>query len=443
MEIRLSDHFTYSKLLKFVFPTIIMMIITSIYSIVDGFFVSNFVGKNAFAAVNLIMPALTGLVAFGFMIGTGGSALIGKTLGEGHQKRANQYFTMLIYVTIVVGIILSILGFIFIRPISQMLGATSSIIEECVIYGRTILFATTFYMLQSCFQSFLVTAEKPKMGLIISLTSGVMNMVLDFLFVYVFQMGIFGAALATALSQCVGGIIPLIYFFKENTSLLHFVKTKFDFQALKKACFNGSSEMLTNLSASLVGILYNYQLIRIAAENGVVAYGVIMYVNFVFMSLFFGYQIGVSPIVSYHYGAQNTQELKNIFHKSIILIIITSLLMTITSYILSLPLSQLYVGYDIELIKMTTTGMKIYAFSFLICGFNIFGSAFFTALNNGLISAIISILRTLVFQVLAILILPYLWGLNGVWFAIVVAEGLTFIVTVLFLFFNRKKYQYV
>lgn len=443
MKISLSNHFTYKRLLRFVLPTVVMMIVTSIYSIVDGFFVSNIVGKNAFAAVNLIMPLLMALGSFGFMIGTGGSALISKTLGEGKPEQANRYFSMLIIVTIGVGILLSILGFIWMRPLANLLGASEAIIDDCVLYGRVLIVTNTFFMLQNCFQSFLVTAEKPHIGLAISVIAGINNIILDFVFVYILRTGIFGAALATALSQAVGGIVPLFYFSRKNNSLLCLVKTTLDFRALKRACLNGSSEMLTNLSASFVGMLYNFQLMRIASENGVAAYGVIMYVNFIFMSFFFGYAIGSSPLVGYHYGAKNIEELKNLFRKSIILTTIVSIIMTILGIGLAFPLSKLFVGYDAELLEMTTNGMRLYSLSFLLCGFNIFGSAFFTALNNGLVSALISFLRTLVLQTAAILILPSIWGINGIWLAIVAAEGLTILVTVTLLIKNRKTYHYI
>ncbi len=439
MKISLSNHFTYKRLLRFVLPTVVMMIVTSVYSIVDGFFVSNIVGKNAFAAVNLIMPLLMALGSFGFMIGTGGSALISKTLGEKKQEQANRYFSMLIMVTIGVGILLSIIGFIWMRPLANLLGASETIIDDCVLYGRVLIVANTFFMLQNCFQSFLVTAEKPHIGLAISVIAGINNVVLDFVFVYILRTGIFGAALATALSQAVGGIVPLLYFSRKNSSLLCFVKTTLDFKALKRACLNGSSEMLTNLSASFVGMLYNFQLMRIASENGVAAYGVIMYVNFIFMSFFFGYAIGSAPLVGYHYGAKNIEELKNLFRKSTMV----SIIMTVLGVGLAFPLSKLFVGYDAELLEMTTNGMRLYSLSFLLCGFNIFGSAFFTALNNGLISALISFLRTLVLQTTAILILPSLWGINGIWLAIVAAEGLTILVTIILLIKNRNIYHYI
>lgn len=442
MRIQLSDHFTYRRLLRFVFPTVVMMIVTSVYGIVDGLFISNVVGSSAFASVNLIMPFLMALAAFGFMIGTGGSALVSKTLGERERDKANRYFSMLIWVTAVMGAILSALGFVFMRPISLWLGASDQLVENCVIYGRTVIVAGAFYMLQNAFQSFFVAAEKPKLGLIVSVLSGVCNIILDFLMVYVFRMGVFGAALATAISQALGALIPIVYFLRKNDSLLRLVPAGLDMRALGRACFNGSSEMMTNLSMSLVGMLYNYQLMRFAGENGVAAYGVIMYVNLIFLSFFIGYSIGCAPIVGYDYGAQNTDELKNLFRKSLVLTAIAGVVMTAAASFLAAPLSSLFVGYDDKLMAMTSHGLRLYSLSFLICGFNVFSSAFFTALSNGPLSALISFLRTMVFEASAVLILPRLLGLNGIWLAIVAAESLALAVSWILLAKNKTKYHY-
>lgn len=442
MRISLSDHFSYKKLLKFVFPTVIMMLVSSVYTIVDGFFISTVVGKTAFAAVNLIMPIIMALGAFGFMIGTGGSALVAMTLGEGKNKLANEYFSMLIKTIIIFGVFISIIAFIFMEQLALLLGATDTMLADCVLYGRILVIAITMFMLQNSFQSFLVVAEKPKFGLIVSLMAGATNIVLDFVAVYLLEWGIFGAALATAISQTVGGLVPMIYFIRKNNSLLQLVRTKIKLNIIGRTCVNGSSEMLTNLSVSLVSMLYNFQLMNIAGENGVAAYGVIMYVSFIFMAFFFGYSVGMGPIVGYHYGAKNQTELKNIFKKSIVLTSITAFIMTTLSFVLSGVLSTLFVGYDAELTQMTANGLKLYSISFLICGFNIFGSAFFTALNNGLLSALISFLRTLVFQVVAVLVLPIILGINGIWLSIIAAEALSLIVTLFLLAANKKKYQY-
>lgn len=442
MRIQLSEHFSYQKLLRFVLPSVVMMIFTSIYGVVDGLFVSNFVGKTPFAAVNLIMPLLMILGALGFMIGTGGSAIVSKTMGEGNLEKANQYFSMLVYVTIAGGILLTILGQIGIRPIAMAMGATENMIDDCVLYGRILLVSLTAFMLQNVFQSFFVTAEKPQLGLGITVAAGLTNMVLDFLFIAVFHWGVAGAAVATALSQVVGGIVPIFYFMRSNNSRLRISKAKWDGRALRKSCTNGSSELMTNVSMSLVNMLYNFQLMRLVGENGVAAYGVIMYVNLIFVSIFLGYSIGSAPIVGYHYGAANHEELKSLFRKSLTLIGIAGIVLTLLAVGLSGPLSKVFVGYDEELFALTKHGFRLYSLSFLVTGFNIFGSAFFTALNNGVVSATISFLRTLLFQIIVVLILPIFLGINGIWLAIVVAELMALVVTVLFFITKRKQYHY-
>lgn len=440
--IQLSEHFTYSKLFRFCLPSIIMMIFTSIYSVVDGLFVSNFVGKTPFAALNLIFPFVMILGGFGFMMGTGGSALVAKTLGEQDPRRANRYFTMMIIVTLIAGLFLSLFGILFIRPISYFLGATEAMIEDCVRYGRTLLVFNTAFMLQNVFQSFFVAAQKPKLGLIVTVAAGLTNMVLDALFIAFFHWGLAGAALATGLSQCVGGILPLIYFLRPNSSLLQLKKTHLEFTPIRKACVNGSSELMTNISSSLVSMLYNFQLIRFAGENGVAAYGVVMYVQFIFMAVFIGYTIGTGPIVSYHYGAGNEKELKNMLTKSLLLTILAGILMLSLGYLLAPALSNVFVGYDQTLYEMTVRSLRIFAVSFVLSGINIFTSAFFTALNNGVISAAISFLRTLVFQVLAILLLPLLWGIDGIWLSVAIAEVFACLVSVFFLILKKKEYHY-
>ncbi len=442
MNIKLSDHFTYSKLLRFTVSSIFMMIFTSIYSVVDGFFVSNFVGKTPFAAVNFIMPVLMMLGAIGFMFGAGGSALVAKTLGEGKTERARQYFSLFIYVSIACGIALEIIGIIFLRPIASLLGAEGTMLDNCVVYGRIILCALPAFLLQMEFQSFFITAEKPQLGLIVTVISGVTNMILDALLVAVFPLGLVGAGLATAISQTVGGVIPLFYFGRKNASLLKLGKTKWYGSAIVRACTNGSSELMSNISMSLVGMLYNVQLIRYAGENGVAAYGVLMYVSMIFISAFIGYSIGTAPVIGFHYGAKNYDELKGLLKKSIVIIMTFSVAMVILGEVLAQPLSHLFVGYDEQLLALTCRGFLIYSFSFLFSGIAIFGSSFFTALNDGLTSALISFLRTLVFQIIAVLVLPMIFEIDGIWYSIVVAEVMAVVITVLFLILKRKKYQY-
>lgn len=443
MTIQLSDHFTYKKLLNFCFPPIIMMIFTSIYGVVDGLFVSNFVGKTPFAAINLVMPFIMILGGFGFMIGTGGSALVAKTLGEGNKERANRYFTMMIIATVIGGIVLSVLGMIFIRPISYLLGATEAMIEDCVLYGRILFIFNTAFMLQNVFQTFLATAEKPKLGLAATVAAGVTNMTLDALFVAGFRWGVAGAALATGLSECIGGILPLIYFLRPNSSLLRLTKTGLEGKILLKACINGASELMSNISGSLVSMLYNFQLIRFAGENGVAAYGVLMYIQFIFVAVFIGYTIGTSPIVGYHYGAGNHGELKSMLRKSLKLMGMAGIVMMILAQALAAPLANIFVGYDKELFDMTRHAFKVFSFSFILSGANIFASSFFTALNNGGVSAAISFLRTLVFQMLSVLILPVVFGLDGIWWAITVAEVCAFMISLIFLYAKRNKYHYM
>ena len=442
MQIQLSEHFTYKKLLRFVLPSIVMMIFTSIYGVVDGLFVSNYVGKTAFAAVNLIMPFLMAISALGFMIGTGGSAIVAKTLGEGKKEQANEYFSMLVYLTLIGGIVLSALGILFSPLIARGLGADGALLTNCVLYARITLLSMPAFMLQNVFQSFFVTAEKPKLGLGVIVIAGVTNMVLDFLLVGVFQIGLAGAAFATVTSECIGGLFPILYFARKNSSLLKLGRTHFNGKIFLCACGNGSSELMTNLSSSIVNSLYNIQLMNLAGENGVAAFGTIMYVNFIFIAIFLGYSIGSAPLVSYHYGAGNHDELKNLFQKSLRLIGIWGLMLFILAQLIARPLAAIFVGYDADLFSMTQNGFRIYCIAYLINGFNIYGSSFFTALNNGLISAAISFLRTLVFQLAAVLLLPLLLSINGIWSAVAVAELLTLGLTVTFFVRSRKKYHY-
>ena len=440
--IQLSDHFTYGRLLRFTLPSIVMMVFTSIYGVVDGIFVSNFAGKTAFAAINLIMPYLMAFGTLGFMVGTGGTALVSMTLGAGDKKKANEIFSMLIYVCIIGGIALTVLSIALMRPAAILLGATGQILEDCVTYGNIVQLALTAYILQYAFQSFCITAEKPNLSLGMTVASGVCNIVLDALFVGVFHWGLVGAAVATAFSQILGGIIPIIYFLRPNDSLLRLGKCRFDGRALLRTCTNGSSELMSNLSMSLVSMLYNLQLMKYAGEDGIAAYGVIMYVNFIFIAIYIGFSIGSAPIVGYNHGAQNHEELKGLLRRSLVILASFSGILTASAIVLAGPLSAIFVGYDAALYTMTVRAFRIYSSSFLLCGFNIFGSSFFTALNNGLISAIISFLRTLVCQCAAVLLLPLILGLDGIWWSILAAEGIALILTVYFLVKNRKKYHY-
>lgn len=443
MEIKLSDHFSYRRLLRFVLPSIIMMIFTSVYGVVDGLFVSNFVGKTAFAAVNFTIPILMILSAIGFMIGVGGSALVAKTLGEGDIEKANKYFSLLVYSVIAGGIVISILGEIFIEPVAYALGARGQMLENCVLYARILFVSLTMYMLQNVFQSLFVTAEKPKIGLAVTMGAGFINILMDFLLIGVFKFGIAGAAIATALSETFGGLFPIIYFSRKNKSALRLCRTKFMGKVLLKACTNGSSELMTNVSMSLVNMMYNIQLMNLVGEDGVAAYGVIMYVNFIFIAIFLGYSIGSAPIIGYNYGSQNCCELKNMFKKSLMIISILAVSLTLIAELTSYPLTSSFVGYDKSLLELTHNGFMLFSISYLLCGFNIFGSSFFTALGNGGISATISFSRSLLFQIVSIFVLPLILGINGIWLSVVAAEFMSLIVTIVFLRTQRKKYKYL
>ena len=419
-----------------------MMVFTSIYSVVDGLFVSNYVGKDPYTALNLIWPLIMGMGALGFMMGSGGSAIVAKTLGEGKSEDARRYFSMVVYVTIIGSLLLSAIGLIFIRPISIALGSTEELLPYSMLYGRILLISLTFFMLQNVFQSFFATAEKPKLGLLIIVIAGVSNMILDYVFIVVFQWGLAGAAIATAVSQVIGGCIPLFYFLRHNSSLLRLVVTRFELRPLWKACTNGSSELMTNLSSSLVNILYNLQLMKLTGQDGVAAFGTIMYVFFIFIAIYIGYAMGCAPLIGYHYGAGNHKELKNLLTKSLVLMGSLGVLLTIAAEVLAAPLSKLFVGYDPELYALTCHAFRLYAFSFLVIGFNIYGSAFFTALNNGGISVAISFLRTLLLQVAMIYLLPIFFDLDGIWLAVTAAECLTLVITIIFLITQRKHYHY-
>lgn len=444
MQIQLSDHFTYGKLIKFTLPSIAMMIFTSVYGVVDGFFVSNFAGKTPFAAVNLVMPVLMILGTVGFMFGTGGTALVAKIYGEGDRDKANRCFSLLVYVAFAIGVVLAVLSFIFIPWIAVRLGADKDLLENCIMYARIIIIALPFYILQLLFQSFFPAAEKPQLGLAVTVSAGFTNMILDAVLVIVLpqEYKLAGAAIATAVAQSVGGIVPLFYFFRKNSSILRLGKTKFDGKALLKACTNGSSEFMSNISMNVVGILYNLQLMKYAGENGIAAYGVMMYVSMIFAAAFIGYSIGSAPIVSYNYGAKNSCELKNMLKRSLVMNVVFGVVMVISAELLAVPLAKIFVGYDSELMSLTVSGFRIFALSFVFMGFAIFFSGFFTALNDGITSALIAFLRTLVFQSAAIIILPRFLGIDGIWLSVVAAEFMAMSFGSFFLVIKRKKYRY-
>ena len=440
--IRLSDHFTCKKLLRFVLPSIVMMVFTSIYGVVDGLFVSNFAGKTPFAAINLVMPFIMVLGGLGFMIGTGGTALVGKLLGQGEPEEANRCFSMMVWFALLLGGVLTVVGIVFMKPVSLFLGATEEMLGDCLIYGRIVIAFTVPFMLQNIFQSFLIAAEKPKLGLVATIAAGVTNMTLDFLFVGVLPWGVAGAAIATGISQCVGAAIPLFYFMRKN-STLRLVATKLKARMILAACGNGSSELMSNISSSIVSMLYNFRLLKYIGEDGVSAYGVLMYVQFIFVAIFIGYAIGCAPIISFHYGAGNRDELKNLLKISVRLMAGGGVVLTALALLLARPLAAVFVGYDTALFDLTCHAFKLFSFAFLFAGFNIFASSFFTALNNGGVSAAISFLRTLVFQSASVILLPLLFDVDGIWYAITAAEVFATLISTMFLFLKQKKYGYM
>lgn len=444
-RIQLSDRFSYGKLLRFTLPSVGMMVFNSIYVVVDGFFVSNFAGKAPFVAVNLIFPFLMILATVGFMFGTGGSAVVAKTFGEGQREKANHYFSLFVYVALALGVLFAVIGLVLLPPVAAMLGAEGEILRYAVLYGRILLLALPFNVLQLLFQSFVITAERPQLGLLVTLSSGVTNIVLDATLVIFLpaQHKLAGAAVATAMSQVIGGVIPLVYFLRKNTSILRLGPTKWNGKILLRAAINGSSEFMSNISMNLVGVLYNIQLLKYAGTDGVAAYGVMMYVSFVFASAFIGYTIGVAPVVGYHDGAGNRRELQGLLKKSIILIGVLGTAMTVMAFVMASPLAKIFVHYDPELNKLTVSGLRIFSVSFLLMGYAIFASGFFTALNDGVTSALISFLRTLVFQTAAVMLLPIIWGVNGIWFSIVAAEFMAVLFSVIFLCTKRKKFGYL
>ena len=443
MQIKLSDHFSYGRLLRFTLPSIIMMVISSIYSVVDGLFVSNLVGDLALSSVNIVFPVAMIVGSFGFMLGTGGSAIVARTMGEGDQPLANRYFSMIIYAVVLLGAVLSVVCVIYMEPIARFAGASDALIGDCVVYGRILLAGSVPFMLQTSFQSFFVVAEKPHLGLALSIAAGVTNMVMDYVRIAVCDLGGAGAAIATVMGYCVGGVLPLLYFLRPKREGIRLTRTRFYGKQLLNACTNGSSELMSNISSSVVGILYNVQLMRLIGEQGVAAYSVMMYVDFVFVATFLGFSIGSAPIVSYHYGAGNHPELKNVFRKSMTVILCTSVAMVILSELLSRPLSSAFVGYNAELLEMTVHGFRLFALCYLFCGINIYASSFFTALCNGALSALISFLRSLLLRGGMVLLMPILFDLDGIWTAVIAAEGLGAAVSLGLLYAKRRQYQYL
>ena len=441
-KVSLRDHFTWGNLARYVAPSVVMMVFTSLYTVVDGIFVSNYTGKTPFAAVNLIFPVIAIYGAFGFMFGTGGTALVTKTIGEGDRDRANRIFSLLVFVTLGLGGVIALVGALTMRPLAIALGASGELLEEAVVYGVVFIVGTPAFVLQSLFQSFFAAADKPRLGLLFIVAAGLTNILLDGILVAALRLGVAGAALASVLAQMVGGLIPLVYFVRPNGSLLRLCATRWEGKAVFKSALNGSSELLVNISFSIVNMIFNMQLLKLAGENGIAAYGFIMYVCFFFLAAFFGYDVGMAPIVGYNLGLGNKEELHNIFVKSLWIVLLGGLAMLALAEGLAVPLGKLYVGYDPELLAMSVRGFRIYAVGFAVVGLNIWGSAFFTALNNGVVSGALAISRTFAFEMICIFLLPMALGLDGVWWTCAVSEGAAAVVTVGCLAGLRRRYGY-
>lgn len=425
-RIKLSDHFTYIRLLRFTMPTILMLLSASLYGVVDGLFIANCAGKTAFAAVNLIWPFPMLLGAIGYMFGAGGCALVSKTMGEGYYERARSYFTMLTITAVACGFLFASIGIFFIDDIANMLGAKSGMIHvNCVVYGRYIMAAMPLFILQCMFQPYMIAAEKPKWGLAIIFVAGCVNVLLDYYFLYNKNMGVAGAGLATMISQAVGAVLPMFLFVGKKHSKLYFVsKIKIEPLVLAKTCANGASEFIVNASMPFVNLLYVYALWKVAGEDGVGAYGVIMYVNIVFFSFYNGLAMGSSPIISFHYGAHQMYEVRNVKRIVFCLLSISGLLLFVVAELTSPMIAGLFSKGDEVFGDIIERSFSLYALSFLFAPYNIYASAFFTALNNGKVSAAISFSRILFFQVGALLTLPIWFGIDGFWMALPIAEVL-------------------
>ena len=436
-------HFTVPALLRFTLPTIGMMIFMSAYVMVDGFFVSNFAGETAFAAVNFTYPIISILGTLGFMFGTGGSAIVAKTRGEGDPDRANREFSLLVYAAAAAGLIFAVIGTIALKPLLMLMGAEGNLLTQCLRYGRLLAICIPTTILQYLFQELMITAGKPGLAFRVTVASGITNIVLDALLIVGLHMEVLGAAIGTVAGEVVGSVIPLIYFARPNDSALRLGPTRLDWRMLGRTCVNGSSEMVSNIAASLVGIAYNVQLLAYLGEAGVSAYGILEYVAFFTVAILIGFVSGAAPLMSFQYGAQNRVEMQSLFRKCVGIVVVCGLILFALVRVLVDPLAGVFVGYDPDLHALTIHAMLIYSWALLFSGFNMYGSSLFTSLSNGLISAVISFVRTLVFEIGAVLLLPRLFGPDGIWYSGVVAGVAAFILTVAFVLGYAKRYGYL
>lgn len=443
MRIELSGHYSVRRLLVSAVPSIVMILVTSLYSIVDGVFVSNFAGTTPFAALNLMWPAMQVVTVLGLMVGTGGSALVSKTKGEGDDKKADAIFSTLVRFTLILGVIMGALFFILTPQIARWLGAEGELLRQSIIYARICISVAPVFMIQMAFNSFFMAAEKPQLGTALSIASGITNIIVDAVLIVWLKMGIAGAAIGTASGMAVGGLYPIFYFSsKRNSSSLHLVKNTAEFRHVLKACSNGLSEYVGNIALSVVSICYNVQLMKYLGENGVSVYGILMYLGFAFASLFIGYNIMATPVIGYNYGAGNRPELKSLLNKSMGIVLTTGILLAGIVTALARPLATIFVSYDPELLDLAVRAIRIYFISFTICGINMFTSAWFTGLNNGIVSAVAAFTRTLVFELGAVFVIPALFGIDAIWAAVNVAEVLALILSAALILAFRRRYGY-
>lgn len=439
----LGGHYGARRLFISSLPLIGMMVLISIYSIVDGLFVSNLVGTTAFAALNLIWPAIGLVGALGLMVGTGGAALVSKTLGEGDEPRANRYFSMFVEFILLLSVVLAVPLLVWMEPLAVAIGAEGEMVRQCAIYGRICAAGMPAFMMQMGIQPFFMVAGRPRMGTWISLVSGLLNIGLDALFIIVCGWGLAGAAAGSMLACCFGGFYPLWYFSSRfNRSSLAFKATGFEFGPLAKACSNGLSEFVGNISFNIVSMCYNWQLMRFYGENGVAAYSVILYLGFIFVAVYSGYNMTVTPLVGFNFGAGNKRELRSLLRHSLTLMLVLGVLLAGTAELLAGPAARLFVGYDSELTALTVHATRLYAPSFLITGLTLFVSAWFTGLNNGPVSALASFSRTFVFELSCVFLLPVLLGVNGIWLSAPAAEILSLFLGAALLLRFRSRYGY-
>lgn len=441
--IDMGQHLTTGMLIRYTLPSMATLVFASIYGIVDGFFVSNFAGKTAFAAVNIILPFVNILTAAGIMVGTGGTAIVSKLRGEGDDDKANRAFSLVVYFAAILGTVLAILGTIFIPSVARALGAEGEMLQICILYGRLCMISAPAFVLQLAFQPFFPAAGKPKLGLWITVASGCANMILDALFIGVFGWGVTGAAVATNVSEYIGGLLPVFYFARKNPSFLKLGRTKLSWGTIGHTCLNGSSELVGEIAFSIVAMAYNWQLLRFLGADGVAAYGIIMYTGFIFGAVMFGFTMGASPLMSYQYGAQNRQEMRSLFRNCMKFMLVAGLLMFAAGELCARPLSFIFASYDAGLLNLSVHAYRIYSISFLLMGIPIYGSSLFTALGNGPVSAAISFLRSLVFETGAVILLPLLFGADAIWFAVIVAEFAASIVAFAFILKFNGRYGYL